>query len=138
MTIERDAYRFPIYEFIDSLVKREIMGPEQVVDEGHVRHPTGVVNLPAINCPHFDNPIRIAEGERQRRTIEINNHPGDGGIDISGNAVFKTEHNTGIGITVITEFVLFKKQKRADDFRDLSSTVRNGYQERIAFFHHLK
>ena len=94
------------------------------MDEVHIRHLPGSVNLPAINCPHLDNPVRIAEGERQRRTVEINNHPGDWGIDISNNTVLETEHNAGIRITVIME-ILIEQQKRADDFRDFSTAVRD-------------
>jgi len=136
MTVKCNPYGLSVYEFIDVLVEWEIMGPEQGVDERHIRHLPGSVNLPAINCPHLDNPVRIAEGERQRRTVEINNHTGNGGIEISNNAVLETEHNAGIRITVIVEIVLIEQQKRADDCRDFSTAMRDSYQEREAFFHH--
>jgi hypothetical protein len=115
----------PVDEFVDSLVKWEIMGLQKLMDEVHIRHLPGAVNLPAINCPHFDDPVRIAERERQRGTVEIDNHPGDGCINISDNTILKPEHNTGTGIAVITEFVFFEQQKRADDFRDLCTAVRD-------------
>jgi hypothetical protein len=125
MAVECNPDGLPVDKFVNSLVKWKIMGFQKLMDEAHIRHLSVAVNLPAINCPHFDDPIRIAEWERQRGTVEIHNHSGNGCINISDNTILKSEHNTGRGITVITEFVLFEHQERADDFRDLNTAVRD-------------
>jgi hypothetical protein len=125
MAVEGNPDGLPVDQFVDSLVKWKIMVHEKGMNEVHIRHLPRAVNLPAINCSHFDDPIRIAKGERERRTVEINNHPGDGCINISSDTVLKTEHNTGLGITVIPEFILLEQQERADDLRDFSTAVRD-------------
>jgi hypothetical protein len=135
MAIERNPDRLFVDEFVDPLVKRKVMSPEKLVNELHIRHLPGAVHFPPVNCPHLDYPVRIAEGKRQRRAVEINNHSGDRCIDICCNPVLKTEHNTGIGITIITKFVIIEQQTRSDAFRDLCPTVRDRYQEWVAFFH---
>jgi hypothetical protein len=122
-------------KFVDSLVKWKVMSPKKMVDEMHIRHLPGAVNFTSVNCPHLDYPVRITEGKRQRRAVEINNHSGDGCIDICCNPFLKTKHNPGIGITIITKFVIIEQQTRADAFRDLCPTVRDRYQEGVAFFH---
>jgi hypothetical protein len=80
-------------------------------------------------------PSGSAERQRQRRAVEINNHTGNGCIDICYNPVLESKHNTGEGVTIITKFVIFEQQTRADAFRDLCSPVRDRYQEWVAFFH---
>src|SRR5512137_1736810 len=103
------------------------MSPEKMVDKIHIRYLPGAVNFPPIDSPHLDYPVRITKGKRQRWTVEINNHSGDGGIDICCNTVLKSEYNTGIGITIITKFVISEQQTRADGFGDLCPTMRDGY-----------
>jgi hypothetical protein len=125
MAVECNPDGLPVDEFIDSLVKWKIMGLQKLMDEVHIRYLPGAVNLPPVNCPYFDDPVGIAEGERQRGPVEIDNHPGDGCINISDNTVTKSEHNTSRGIAIVTEFVIFEQQKRAYDFRDLCTAVRD-------------
>jgi hypothetical protein len=111
------------------------MNPEKLVNEMHIRHLPGTVYLPPVNCPQLDYPVRVAERKRQRWAVEINNHTGNGCIDICYNPVLESKHNTGEGVTIITKLVILKQQTRADAFRDLCSPVRNRYQEWVAFFH---
>ena len=63
MAVECNPDRLPVDKLIDSLVIGEIMGLEKVMDEIHIRQHPGPVDIPAINRPHFDNPVRIAEEE---------------------------------------------------------------------------
>jgi hypothetical protein len=135
MAIERNPDGLFVDEFVDSLVKWKVMSPEKMVDKMHIRYLPGTVKFPSIDSPHLDYPVRITEGKRQRRTVEINNHSGDGGIDICCNTVLKAEHNTGIRITIITKFVISEQQTRADSVGDLCPAVRDRYQEGVAFFH---
>ena len=65
MAVERNPDGLPVDELIDSLVIGEIMGLEKVMDEIHIRHSPGPVDIPAINRPHFDDPVGIAGGKRQ-------------------------------------------------------------------------
>jgi hypothetical protein len=64
MAIERKPDRLPVKELIDVLVIREIMSPEKVMDEMYIRHHPGPVDIPAVNRPHFDNPVRITGRKR--------------------------------------------------------------------------
>jgi hypothetical protein len=64
MAVEGNPDRLPVDELIDLLVKREVMGHEQVVDEWHIRHQPGTPDIPAIDRPELDDPVRIAQGKR--------------------------------------------------------------------------
>ena len=48
-------------------------------------------------------------GERQRGTVEIDNHPGDGRINIGCHPVSESEYIPGTGITIITEFIIVEQ-----------------------------
>jgi hypothetical protein len=109
MAVERNPDWLPVDELIDSLVIREIMGLEKVMDEMHFRQQPGPVDIPAIDRPHFNNPVRIAGGKRQWRTVEIDNHPGDGSVNIGCHPVFKSEYPPGEGIAIITEFIVVEQ-----------------------------
>ena len=109
MAIERKADRLPVNELIDVLVIREIMGPEKVMDEMHIRQHSGPVDIPAVNRPHFDNPVRIAGRKRQWGTVEVDNHPGDGCINIGCYLVFKSENSPGTGIAIITKVSILEQ-----------------------------
>ena len=135
MAVERNPDLVPVNELIDLLVIREIMGHEQAVDEVHIRHQPGTPDFPAIDRHQLDDPVRIPQGERQRGTVEVNNHAGDGGIDICRNPVVVPENNAGQGIAVVPEIFFRQEQPRADMFRDFNPAVRDGYQERGALFH---
>jgi hypothetical protein len=135
MAIERNPDGVPVDKFVDPLVKWKVMSPEKLVNEMHIRYLPGTVYLSPVNCPQLDYSVRISERKRQRRAVEINNHSGDGRIDICSNPVLKSEYNTGEGVTIIPKFVIIEQQTRADAFRDLCSPVRDRYQEWVAFFH---
>ena len=109
MAVERNPDRVPVDELIDLLVKREVMSQEQAVNKVHIRHKPGTVDFPAIDRPRLDDPVRIAQGKRQRGTVEIDNHAGDGGIDIRRHPALVAEDNTGTGIAIIPEFLIGKK-----------------------------
>jgi hypothetical protein len=109
MAVERYPHGLPVDELIDSLVIGEIMGLEKVMDEIHIRQQPGPVDIPAINRPHFDNSVRIAGGKRQWGAVEVDNHPGDGSINIGCDPVFKSEYTTGTGIAIITEFIVVEQ-----------------------------
>lgn len=109
MAVERNPDGMPVDELIDLLVIRKIMGLEKVMDEMHIRQQPGPVDIPAINRPHFDNPIRIAGGEGQGGAVEVDNHSGDGSVNIGCDPVFKSEYNTGRGIAIMTEFVVIEQ-----------------------------
>jgi hypothetical protein len=109
MAVERNPDWLPVDELIDSLVIREIMGLEKVMDEMHVRQQPGPGDIPAINRLHFNNPVRIAGGKRQWGTVEVDNHPGDGSINMGSHPVFKSEYTTGKGIAIITEFIVVEQ-----------------------------
>lgn len=109
MAVERNPDGLPVDKLIDSLVIGEIMGLEKVMDEIHIRQQPGPVDIPAINRPHFDNPVRIAGGKRQWGAVEVDNHPGDGSINIGCDPLFKSEYNTGRGIAIITELIVVKQ-----------------------------
>ena len=83
----------------------------------------------------LDDPVRIAQGKRQRGAVEVDNHPGDGGIDICCDPVLVAEDHTGSRITIIPEFLIRKKQQRADRVGHFCAAMGHGYQERVAFFH---
>jgi len=110
MAVERNPDRVPVDELIDLLVIREVMGHEQAVDEVHVRHQPGTPDFRAIDRPYLDDPVRIAQGKRQRGTVEVDNHPGDRGIDICFDLVLVAEDQTGSRITIIPEVLIRKKQ----------------------------
>ena len=109
MAVERNPDWLPVDELIDSLVIREIMGLEKVMDEMHFRQQPGPVDIPAINRPHFNYPVRIAGGKRQWRTVEVDNHPGDRSVNIGCDSVFKSEYTMGTGIAIIIEFIVVKQ-----------------------------
>ena len=109
MAVERNPDGLPVDELIDSLVIREIMGLEKVMDEIHIRHSPGPVDIPAINRPHFDDPVGIAGGKRQWGAVDVDNHPGDGSINIGCHPVFKSEYPPGTGIAIITEFIVVEQ-----------------------------
>lgn len=104
MAVERNPDGLTVYELIDVLVIGKIMGLEKVMDEIHIRQQPGPVDIPAIDRPHFDNPVRIAGRKRQWRAVEVNNHPGYGSINIGCHPVFKSEYLPGTGIAIIPEF----------------------------------
>jgi hypothetical protein len=109
MAVESNPDMPPVEEFIDLLVVGEIMGHEKVMDEIHLRQHPWPVDVPAIDRPYFDNPVRIAEGERQGGPVEIDNHPGYGSINIGCHPVSKSEYIPGTGITIITEFFIVEQ-----------------------------
>jgi hypothetical protein len=135
MAVERNPDRVPVDELIDLLVKWEVVGHEQAVDEVHIRYLPGTPDFLPIDRPELDDPIRIMERERQGGTVEIDNHAGDRGIDISGDPVLIAKDDTGQGIAIISQLLLRKKQQRAGGIRDFCPAVGNGYQERVALFH---
>jgi hypothetical protein len=106
MAVKCDPDRFPVDELIDSLVIGEVMSLKKVMDTGHIGQLPGPVDLPAIDSLCFDDSVRIAEGEWQWRTVKVNNHSGDGCINISRDAIFVSEYDTGIGIAIIPEIII--------------------------------
>jgi hypothetical protein len=109
MAVERNHNGLLVDELINSLVIGEIMGLEKVMDEIYIRRQAGPVDIPAINRPHFNNPVRIAGGKRQWGTVEVDNHPGDGSVNIGCHPVFKSEYPPGTGIAIITEFIVVEQ-----------------------------
>jgi len=109
MAVKCNPDGITVDELIDSLVIGKIMGLEKVMDEVHIRQQPGLVDIPAIRCLHLDNPVRISGGERQRGTVEIDNHPGNRSINIGGDPVSKPENITGKGIAIITEFIVVEQ-----------------------------
>jgi hypothetical protein len=135
MAVKCNPDRVTVKELIDLLVKREVVGHEQTVDEVHIRHLPGTPDFFPVGRPELDDPVRITQGKRQGGTVEIDNHAGDPGIDICGYPVLVAENDTGQGIAIIPQLLLGKKQERADRIRDFCPTMGDGYQERVALFH---
>jgi hypothetical protein len=109
MAVEGNPDGMLVYKLINSLVIGEKMGSEKVMDEIYIRQQPLPVDIPPINCPHFDNSIGIAGRERQWGAVEVDNHPGDGSINIGSHPVFKSEYTPGTGIAIITEFIVVEK-----------------------------
>jgi len=103
MAVKRNPDGLPVDELIDSLVIGKIPGQEKVMNETHIGYQPGTVDIFAINRLHFDYPVRIAEREGQWGAVEVDNHPGDWGINVGCNPVFKSEYPPGTGIAIITK-----------------------------------
>ena len=136
MAVERDLYRVPVDKFIDLLVIREIIIHKKTMNEIHTRYLPGTPDCPAINSLQFDDTVGIPQGKRKRGTVEIDNHAGDGGIDICSHPVPEPEDNAGHGITIIPEILITEKKPRADVKGGFYPAVGDRYQERKTFFHH--
>jgi hypothetical protein len=106
------------------------------MDEAHVRDKPGTVDLPSVDRPELDYAIRITQGERQWWTVEVDNHPRYWGIDISLDPVLVSKDDPGLGVAIVQEFFIGEEQPWANTIRDGCPAVRDGYQERVAFFHH--
>jgi hypothetical protein len=74
MAVECNPDRMPVNKVINLLVKREIMRHEQGMNDVRIRDMPGTVYFPAIDRPDLDNAIRITQGKRQWRTVEVDNH----------------------------------------------------------------
>jgi hypothetical protein len=94
------------------------------MDEVHIRDMPGTVYLPAIDRPELDNAIRITQGKRQWRTVQINNHTRHRGIDICLDPVLESKYDPGLGIAIVPEFFVSKKKSWANTIRYSCTAVR--------------
>jgi len=111
------------------------MGHEQPVDEGHTGHLPGTPDILPVDRPELDDPVRVTQGKRQGRPVEVDNHPGDRGVGICGYPVPESEDGPGQRIAIIPQILLREEQARADGIWDFCPAMGNGYQERRALFH---
>jgi hypothetical protein len=100
MAIEGYAYGIPVDEFIDALMIGEIPFHHQPVDKWQVGQLPGQVDIPAVDSQYFDDTIRIFWRERQGRAVEIDDHPGYGGIYGRFDRTTEIKEQPGRGITV--------------------------------------
>ena len=138
MAVKGNPDGMSVDKLIDLLVIREIMGLKKVMYEVHIREHPRPVYVPSINRSHLDNSVRIAGRKRQWGAVEVNYHPGQRSINISCDTVSKTEDTAGVGIAIIAQLIIVELEKRTDSIRDFCATVRDRYQERIAFFYHFQ
>jgi DNA-binding protein len=87
MAVKGYPDRQQVDELIDSLVVRKIMGHEQEVNQVHIKNTSRAVDLLSVVRHELDDPVRIMEGQGDWWTIQVNNHPGDRGINISRNPI---------------------------------------------------
>jgi hypothetical protein len=123
VTVKCNSDRSAINELVDSLVIGEIIGFKEMMDMLHIRQLTRPIDLTAIDGLYFYDPIRIPQGKGKWRTVEINNHTGNGCINICSDTVFVPEYHAGIRITIISEFIIPKQYMRADTLRDFNPPV---------------
>jgi len=135
MAVERDPDIMPVNQLVNLLVEREVMGYKQTVDQGHIRHEPRTPDIPAVDRPYLDDAVRVPQRERQGRPVEIDNHPGNAGIDVRCDPVPVPENEAGRGIAIVPKVFIGKEQPGTDCIRDISPSVGNGDQERVLVFH---
>jgi hypothetical protein len=133
MAVKGYPYGIPVDELIDALVIGEIPLHHQPVDKRQVRELPRQVNVSAVDGQYLDDAIRILRREGQRRAVEIDNHPGYGGIYCRFHGTAKIKECPGRGITIPANLLLRKSEPAGDFCRNLNATMRD--RDKKGIFH---
>lgn len=135
VAVERDRNRVLVEELVDPLVVREVVGHQEPVDVGDVRDLSREPDVFPIRGPGLYDPVRVLRRQRERRPVEVNDHPGNFRVGIGHHAFSVPEDVPGKRVAVALEFVFADRKQRLYARRDFCAAMRNGYQERVRALH---
>ena len=125
MAVERDLHRVFIDQLVYPLVEREIIRHQEPVSERHVRELPLAVNILPVDRPHLDDAVGVFSRKRERGAVQVNNHPGDGRVDVCLDTIPEIEDRSGCRVTVIAEILCGEEDPPADFTRHLETAVRD-------------